>query len=821
MKSVTKSAHHRAAKPFGALAAACALWLVAVWSPPGAGQTSGGATYNETDLMKSQPFDRLMLIDGTKVIVEPVSPRPLPPMVRAKEKKSVLDDATTDRIGPPKEGNVGTEAAKKKDADPILREINIQRLDGEPGAFSVRRIHIKSIEYFEDLLLAEADRLIGARDYFKAFEHLQLVRERNPKWRGLEEGFQKLIYEEGNAALLDRDIDRAQRLLRDLHARKPDYPGLSGLLASAYGGRIERAVKSEAFREGRRVLHDLEVFAPQHPLVAETKARYLELAKSHLEKAAKASGTTKLDEAAEALRIWPNLDPAAPVYEAAFVAVPTLDVAVCDVPRQIGPWVRSPAEERGTRLVYLPLLARDDEDAARGRVRDQLAAELLSTDLGRRITVQLKRGPAWSDGSRPVSAIDVVRSLSDRAQPSSPAFNARWADLLERIEALDETQVVLRLTRAPLKAESWMLGPIGPAHASRDGQAPTSEGSRRPLGDGPFVWDPNADVGATFRAAWQAGAPGAPKIVRVREFRLPSAKAAVGALLRGEVTMLEHVPQDRLADLAREPEIKIGRLKQPDIHRIAIDGRNPQLRNRTLRRAISYAIDRRTILEEVVLKRAVDARNGPADGVFARDGYANAPDVRELDYDPLLARMLVGAARKEMGGDPIKLTYEYPSLPEARASAPRIVEALRLAGLLVTPIERPESELEEALRSGRRFDLAYRAGACNEPVAEAGPMLCPGYDAPQDTDGLAAIASPRILQLLLQIEYVSEFASARAAVAQLDREVRDELPVIPLWQLDHNYAWRTRLTGPKDVADALYQDIDQWEIAPWYAKDPW
>jgi peptide/nickel transport system substrate-binding protein len=56
---------------------------------------------------------------------------------------------------------------------------------------------------------------------------------------------------------------------------------------------------------------------------------------------------------------------------------------------------------------------------------------------------------------------------------------------------------------------------------------------------------------------------------------------------------------------------------------------------------------------------------------------------------------------------------------------------------------------------------------------------------------------------------------------QIDRELRDELPVIPLWQTVDRYAWRARLRGPSETAERLYDGIETWEIAPWIAKDPW
>ena len=93
------------------------------------------------------------------------------------------------------------------------------------------------------------------------------------------------------------------------------------------------------------------------------------------------------------------------------------------------------------------------------------------------------------------------------------------------------------------------------------------------------------------------------------------------------------------------------------------------------------------------------------------------------------------------------------------------------------------SQLESELRAGRRFDLAYRVLRCDEPVLDAGVLLCPGYDAPPEADALASAASPRILQLLLQLERAAEWPTARGLALQIDRESRDELPVIPLWQL--------------------------------------
>ena len=529
----------------------------------------------------------------------------------------------------------------------------------------------------------------------------------------------------------------------------------------------------------------------------------------------------------QSLRIWPSDENAAKTFEEEFRVLPTLDVGVVDLPRPVAPWVHSRAAARVSPLIYLPLLFDDSEDSQIGKPRSQLAANLELSDLGQRIEVTLRRGIIWSDGSRQVSAIDLVRALSDRAQPRSPSYNARWADLLERIETIDPERVAIRLRRTPLEPISLLVLPIGPAHAAWDGSVSTESG-RLPVGDGPYRFVSNTEQVLSLLAAGRSpntssteSAGVGPRIARIHEVRLPDANSAIGALERGEVALLEHLPADRVVSISKQPEFAVGRYRLSANHLLAVDGRTPILQNRNFRRALSYALNRTRILEENVLKGPVGDYDKPLDGPFAADSSANAANLAPLEFNVLLARMLVVGTRRELSLPQIRLTLEYPALPEAQAAVPRIAESLRNIGLLIDLVERPEAELEERLRIGQRFDLAYRVTRCDQPLREVGGILCPGYDAPPQYDGLGALASPRILQLLLQLEHAADWDSARQILLTIDRECRDELPIIPLWQLREHFAYRKHLKGPPEVVDTLYQGIESWEIEPWFANDPW
>src|SRR5262249_35142576 len=153
----------------------------------------------------------------------------------------------------------------------------------------------------------------------------------------------------------------------ELWARDRNFPGLADKLAASYSGRAGRAFELGLYALGRKILHDAEPLAPNHPLLREVRERFLRRAPGPAASATKTQAAARLDALTEALRVWPTLEGADGAYREAFAALPTLDVAVDDVLRNLGPWVRSPADARVTRLLYLPTLARDDDTAAQGQ----------------------------------------------------------------------------------------------------------------------------------------------------------------------------------------------------------------------------------------------------------------------------------------------------------------------------------------------------------------------------------------------------------------------------------------------------------------------
>src|SRR5262249_19718391 len=151
--------------------------------------------------------------------------------------------------------------ADDKDGEAVPSEITIQLLKGEARDFKVKRINLKRVEYFEDMLLAEGERYRVAHDYARAFEGYLRVHQPGPGWpggRGLDGQVNRLLFDEGSTALNQGTGEDGLRILGELAARRPDYPALADRLAVAYGSRIARAFELGLYARGRKELHDLE-----------------------------------------------------------------------------------------------------------------------------------------------------------------------------------------------------------------------------------------------------------------------------------------------------------------------------------------------------------------------------------------------------------------------------------------------------------------------------------------------------------------------------------------------------------------------------------
>ncbi len=263
--------------------------------------------------------------------------------------------------------------------------------------------------------------------------------------------------------------------------------------------------------------------------------------------------------------------------------------------------------------------------------------------------------------------------------------------------------------------------PIMPEHIWRE-IAPSawrgSEPAKHPIGSGQFRfvrWIPRAAVEIV---ADTANYRGSPKLSRVIWSIAPDFNTAVTRFLSGETDFFEQLRPENLAEVAKHPELRTKQYRglsyifaQFNLRDPANHSRpHPILGNRELRRALTMATDRATIVRSVYDSLAL-----PALGPTVRAYPTTDPNLPQIPFDLTRARQILdslgwrdanGDGVRERNGRPLQFSLAVPSTSKPRVRlAVLIQEQLRQAGVKVDVEQLDFPVLIERERK-RAFDAA-------------------------------------------------------------------------------------------------------------------
>jgi hypothetical protein len=748
-------------------------WLIAAWlslAPPAWSQNA------EPPLIEQDPYDELTLdaANGGAVLkLEPVelSGRRLPDNPRPGD---------------------------------TLRVRLPERPDEE---FEVAWRNIARLRLFEQIVLERAAALSAARRFDEAFDHLRFVYERDPRFPGLAEALEDFLWRQAQEANRSGRGDEAALLLADLVARKANYPGLSEALTRLLDQRLARLIAAGDFQAARDQMRTLGArFGPAvAAVVAQRRAELIALAKDAWTAARAHQQGGRLPEALaacdQALVVWPELTEARATAEELLEQYPRVAVAVEELGRD-GP--SSPLVCRGAwrtaRLERRRLFEFVGSGAEGGRYESPFAAPRWSDDRTR-LELVLRGG---ADGP---TAPDVARRLLALADPASADYSSGWAAALRQVEVAGLDRVSLALG-PHVRPEAWLnveldAGPGGPAVTARGpyGAMKGDERSRRFVSRAEFA-----------RSTLQPA--------EVVERRYPDTAAALGALRRGEVSLVARVAPRLLPRARSLPDVVVSAYALPTVHVLLPNPARPFTARRTFRRALAYALDRPGILKRDLLEGQEIVGCRPLDGPFPAGvsfddplAYGFDPAVPQRAHDPRLALALSRVALYEVRAtdklegrpetqDIPELTLAHPADEVARTACRAIRAQWQAIGLKVRLQELSPAEPSSALGP---YDLTYAELAVWEPVVDAQRLFAPGGLAP---------ASPYLELALRRLESATTWEDVRARLRDVHRLVYDDVTLIPLWQTVNHLAYHRALGGIADRPLQLYDSVENWRIEP-------
>jgi len=271
----------------------------------------------------------------------------------------------------------------------------------------------------------------------------------------------------------------------------------------------------------------------------------------------------------------------------------------------------------------------------------QLAESWELSPDGLDLTYHLRRDITWHDGT-PTTARDVVFTFDRAADPAVPFPERGKIRHLAGWEALDDWTVRFRFRDPSWEPIYDTQVPIVPEHVLRDvppADLATDAFARRPLGNGPFrfvEWLPEERVTLAAYEAWHEGKPAFDRVV----FRIiPEETTLRTELLTGGVDMYDRFPNKYYRQDSTNPDLEFRRFTDRGYAYIGWNHRNPLFQDVRVRKALTLATDRQTILD------AFRDGFGEVSAVPMFLGHPDlSPDVKPLPFDPAQAAALLDEA---------------------------------------------------------------------------------------------------------------------------------------------------------------------------------
>lgn len=304
-----------------------------------------------------------------------------------------------------------------------------------------------------------------------------------------------------------------------------------------------------------------------------------------------------------------------------------------------------------------------------GTVKPLLATDWTVSPDGRHYTFRLRRGVRFHDGS-PFDA-DTVRFVLARAVAKG-SLNPQKDALagIAAVRGLDPYTVRIDLA-APDSALPFVLALPALAMVS-----PTSAAGNalRPVGTGPFrfaEWRRGAWVRLTRNDDYW----GLKASLRQATFKfIADAGGAFAAVSAGDVDLFPDYPApENIAAFRADPKlvVEIGTTEGQVL--LAINNRQPPFDQVLVRRAVSYALNRRDIINGAFygFGTPIGSHYAPQD-----EGYVDLTGM--YPYDPAKARALLAQAGFPHGFD---VTLKLPPPPYARRSGEIVAAELAAVGI--------------------------------------------------------------------------------------------------------------------------------------------
>lgn len=443
-----------------------------------------------------------------------------------------------------------------------------------------------------------------------------------------------------------------------------------------------------------------------------------------------------------------------------------------------------------------------------------LAESWSVSDDARSITLNLRRDAFFHDG-RPITAEDVQFSIE--AVRDNHPFKSMFGPV-NAVTLPDRHTAVIRLAEphpALALAMTTVFLPILPRHVYGDGQplATHPRNSSNVVGSGPFrvVEFKQGEhlIMERFDRFFVKDRPLLDRLI-IREYKDPA--SLLLAFERGEVDINTALTDPRDVERARKVAgatvvSEMARGIGPMIW-LAFNCKHPQLQDRRVRQAISFAIDR-----EFVTKTLFSGLHKRATGPIGSASPMYTAEVERYDLNLQKAAQLLDAAGLKPGANGMRTTLSldfFPGSNDVRATAEYLKPALAKVGIDVQLRNSPDFPAWARRVSSFQYDMTMDSvWNWGDPVIGVHRT----YLSSNIREGVIwsnthQYANPKVDELLAAAGRERDPARRKALYRDFQRIVVDDCPIAFLYEPNFSVAFR-RIADPKPSVWGMMAPLHQ------------